>query len=1154
MKALKYLAVISIGVVLFTAGALAVLASLDANRYKGFLSRQAGQYLGRPVDIQGELSLSFYPYLDINAGSISIGNPNGFNGDTFAVIDRFHIRAHTLSLLKKEIRMDHPVRINGAEINLVKNKSGNGNWERWGALETPRDEALPEEQGVTAPKSSAPEPPAPETGLVKKEISGKPPESPSVRDTGRSATGAGVLPGLLRAGADIRNVNIAFHDEADGSRYGISGLGVRSGAPAPGKATAVALDCRVNIAPGGKKVHLSGPVALHADILPETAGNRILLSPVRGSADLEVRDEAAGAVTRTLDLSLSAVAAVDPAQGRLVVDSFHMTGPDTRINGKMTVDRPSAGSLGLDLSLDIQGKDMSHWMDLVPADAALDVARAGIPGDFGISGKVRMLPGQNTVDVKDLDIRVAGAVLNGGFLAQRGHAGIASVAGSVQASGPDLSAVVRLLSGIAGTGRAVSTALSALDGLPDKRFDLDTTFDIDLGAGRIEVDTLKAKGLGMTIDSRISGVGMFSLMPGVKVWIDAGGNDLPLVLSLAEGITGRTGLSRWGTAAPETSFRINTEIDLDMAQGTARIPTLNIRGLGLSMAGRLDASGMGTKNAVMDGAFDLEAKEAGWLFRAMGQEKPVALVRSVSMNTTLSGSQGRVVLSPLQIKAGMAGKHAKAFPGGIVVNAPLEIDLAGREWSAGNISVNGLGLSLKGGIRVTEGPDGPGFTGHADLDMKNLRTVMAALGTPLPATADPGVLSAAELETAFSGNTGHLMLEKTVGRLDDTRFQGHFTLDKEQGQHPAVDMVLAVDRLNLDRYKVVPDRATGKKGPEKTARAGKRKRNASKTSSSGTPAKTAQKAEGIAILPLEMIRALDLKAAIEAGAMVVSNIRLSEVKARVSAQKGNVVLSPVSARLYGGTYAGDMTLDASGTVPELALEALLAGVGVGPMLKDTTGRATVKGTGDVTASLSTRGNTETALTENLNGRIRFELNDGAVAGFNLGRFLRRLKSLRDSGSFQASDQEETDFTRLTGTPTVANGIVTLSDLDGKSPGLRISGKGVLADLNNRTMNYTALATVVETSKGQAGKELDDLAGITIPVSVTGPLAHLKIRPDISAALSELAAKELTRTLTDKLGIQPAGPEPGTPANQDPAEALKENLQRELNNVLRGLFD
>jgi len=166
-----------------------------------------------------------------------------------------------------------------------------------------------------------------------------------------------------------------------------------------------------------------------------------------------------------------------------------------------------------------------------------------------------------------------------------------------------------------------------------------------------------------------------------------------------------------------------------------------------------------------------------------------------------------------------------------------------------------------------------------------------------------------------------------------------------------------------------------------------------------------------------------------------------------------------------------------------------------------------------------------------------------VRGVNIGRVLREARAAlaltKGQSLTPVSAVEKTDFTELTGTLAIGEGKVRNQDLAAKSPLLRISGVGEV-DLVREEVDYLLTATVVETRTGQGGKELDDLAGIPIPVRISGPFAKLEYRPDLrgvikgraETAVQKRLQKELDKRLTDK-------------APQD----LRKNLEQGL----KGLF-
>ena len=95
------------------------------------------------------------------------------------------------------------------------------------------------------------------------------------------------------------------------------------------------------------------------------------------------------------------------------------------------------------------------------------------------------------------------------------------------------------------------------------------------------------------------------------------------------------------------------------------------------------------------------------------------------------------------------------------------------------------------------------------------------------------------------------------------------------------------------------------------------------------------------------------------------------------------------------------------------------------------------------------------------------------------------------------------------------GVARNDDLDVKAPVLRIGGAGDI-DIGNSRLNYVAKATVVATSKGQGGADLDHLAGLTIPVKLTGPFDAPKYEIDYGAVASQAAKARAQEKVQERL--------------------------------------
>ncbi|MBK6599875.1 MAG: AsmA family protein [Proteobacteria bacterium] len=75
----------------------------------------------------GDLKLSVYPWLALNLGPASIGNPRGFGDAPFATLQHAAVRVKLLPLLRKELEVGR-IEIDGLDVRLVQNEDGKGNW------------------------------------------------------------------------------------------------------------------------------------------------------------------------------------------------------------------------------------------------------------------------------------------------------------------------------------------------------------------------------------------------------------------------------------------------------------------------------------------------------------------------------------------------------------------------------------------------------------------------------------------------------------------------------------------------------------------------------------------------------------------------------------------------------------------------------------------------------------------------------------------------------------------------------------------------------------------------------------------------------------------------------------------------------------------
>jgi AsmA protein len=328
-----------------------------------------------------------------------------------------------------------------------------------------------------------------------------------------------------------------------------------------------------------------------------------------------------------------------------------------------------------------------------------------------------------------------------------------------------------------------------------------------------------------------------------------------------------------------------------------------------------------------------------------------------------------------------------------------------------------------------------------------------------------------------------------TAKFDETTIKAKAAMTKFAAPHYGFDV--DVDKINLDRYLVASPKAKPAPG-------------------------AGAKVDVDVPVDLSGLKGLSADGKLAVGALQVQGLKLTEVRTQLRAAGGRAELAPHSAKLYEGTLAGALTLNASGN--RIALKEALSNVAIGPLVKDAAGRDALEGRGNIALDVTAAGDTVNAMKKALAGTARVALRDGALKGINLTEALRKTRAAFGSKSAQqqpSDTAQRTDFSEMTASFVIKNGVARNDDLDVKAPVLRLGGAGDI-DIGNSRLNYVAKATVVATSKGQGGADLDHLAGLTIPVKLTGPFDAPKYEIDYGALASQAAKAKATEKVQEKL--------------------------------------
>ncbi|MCG6875869.1 MAG: AsmA family protein [Betaproteobacteria bacterium] len=458
----------------------------------------------------------------------------------------------------------------------------------------------------------------------------------------------------------------------------------------------------------------------------------------------------------------------------------------------------------------------------------------------------------------------------------------------------------------------------------------------------------------------------------------------------------------------------------------------------------------------------------------------------------------QLALAPGQAKSQAIEGVLKFARGEQAIDAKIALSAAEAKGKQVEFSSFAADVNLKQGDLALQGK----ITTPVSLNLAASEARLAKIAGDI-AVSSPD-LPAKTIKIALAGSAGANWAKQTaqadlVTKVDDSTIQTKASVANFAA--PAINFDIAADRLNVDRY--LPSRKAGAAGG-----------GASKPSGGGgAPGGKGDDAK----IDLSALTTLNANGSLRIGALTVSNIKAQDVQVKLRAAGGQVNVDPIAANLYKGTVAGNANINAKSNA--FAVKQQLKGIEIGPLLRDAAGKDLLEGRGSVNLDVTTAGMTVSALKKGLNGTSSFNLRDGAIKGVDVAGTLQKAKALL--GSQKTLDQPaqggaKTDFTELSGSFVIKNGIAHNQDLQGKSPLLRLAGAGDI-NIGTDSIDYMLKPTIVATSTGQGGKDLSDVHGLTAPVHITGTFDNLKYRVDVGALAADVAKSAVTREIERRLG-------------------------------------
>jgi len=260
---------------------------------------------------------------------------------------------------------------------------------------------------------------------------------------------------------------------------------------------------------------------------------------------------------------------------------------------------------------------------------------------------------------------------------------------------------------------------------------------------------------------------------------------------------------------------------------------------------------------------------------------------------------------------------------------------------------------------------------------------------------------------------------------------------------------------------------------------------------------------------------------LSASSIQAQGLVLNNIQATASMNNGIVVLSPVTAGLFGGQGNGAISVDTRPAHPLCSVKTNLSGVDTNALLSALTSlKDTLYGSLVGNTDLSFAVGPSTDIARTMNGTLNFNVTNGQLKNINIlselskvGRFLNGAPAAGGSG---------TALQKFSGTLDVRNGIATTNNLIATLKEGSLSAIGSL-NLVNQGLNLHMTAVLAKSTSSAVGGTgiggflntalANNQGELVVPVLVTGTTAHPVFAPDVEA-IAKMKVNHLLPTTSD----------------------------------------
>ena len=407
-----------------------------------------------------------------------------------------------------------------------------------------------------------------------------------------------------------------------------------------------------------------------------------------------------------------------------------------------------------------------------------------------------------------------------------------------------------------------------------------------------------------------------------------------------------------------------------------------------------------------------------------------------------------------------------------------------------------LGLKLNGDLVINYA--------FNQFNFQDMTLVINAAGDAVPGAAM--TIDIAGHLIADLAAEGSLTLDPLTIKFDDSTLSGNAVVN--HFAKPSIQFDLAVDAINLDRYRPKP----------------------TDTESEAQTTSVASPPLAVALMPVQTLRDPNIEGVLKVQSLRVKGLTAEEVSVALVAKNGVLKSEQGIKKFYNGHYVGKTTIDARQNTPQIIVKEKITNINIEPLLTDLLGTSPIAGIANITAALTTSGNTVPAFKSALNGTAEFSFNDGAVTGVDVGALMKQAQAILNGENIAnafVKSVEKTPFSKASGTAQINDGLINNQNLIVITPLVNVAGVGT-ANLVNERIDYQL---TLQRSQNSTAEEVDskDIKNTLIPVKINGTFAEPNVSLDVKAMVMNTQKEKI----------------------EEQKEALKKKITEKINEKLKG---